>query len=669
LPQAKASGYKQGYPAACGGEDSFQNRKSMCGITGFTSRISGTASENILKKMTQSLSHRGPDDQGFYSSNGIFFGHTRLSIIDIERGHQPMMNEDSAIAVIFNGEIYNFLELKETLKDHKFRTSSDTEVIVHLYEKHGKNLFNLLNGMFAMAIWDDHMHTLIVARDRMGKKPLYYSVPGRDIIFASELKTILLHPDVERRISPFGAAKYLALDYVPAPMTIIENVYKLEPGHMLEWHDGHISITQYWDIDPLRGMADSNDSISPSYENEDAAKERLSELLMDSVRNRLISDVPLGLFLSGGIDSTTIAVMMHEFLPSRSIKTFTIGFDEKSFDESSHARTIARHFQTDHHEEILSSKVMLESMNEILEKMDEPVGDNSFIPTFLLSKFARKHVTVALGGDGGDELFLGYPTFQAHKIARILDRVLFAGKKEFVSVMKFFASLIPVNTGNISLDFQIKRFIEGMDFDSISRHFIWIGGIRPEKSINLLSSDLRKKVCAESILSDIFRHAEKIKCKARDDFDVLSYVYAKLYLQDDILVKVDRASMANSLEVRAPFLDYRIVDFAASLPASMKLKFFSTKFLLKKMLKGRVPDSILRRPKKGFGIPVSGWFRKELRAFLIDTLDPMKIREQGIFDEKQVLRLIDDHMKGRADNRKPLWSLLVFQIFMERLKK
>jgi asparagine synthase (glutamine-hydrolysing) len=605
-----------------------------------------------LPRMTLALGHRGPDDEGYFVHEygdgvGVGLGFRRLAIIDLETGNQPLTNESGSLRLVFNGEIYNFRELRRELegRGHRFATNTDTEVLVHLYEDLGARSLERLNGMFAFALWDAERRELVLGRDRFGKKPLYYAALDRSLLFASELKALLEHPACPTRLDLDSLARYLALEYVPTPRSIFAGVNKLPGGCVLRWRDGRASVEPYWD---LSFGADDAPRSDEEYVDEFRARFR------EAVRRRLVSDVPLGAFLSGGVDSSSVVAMMVDALPPTAVKTFTIGFDEPSFDESEHARRVAAHFGTDHHEEVFTSRTLVDLLPTIVEFLDEPFADASVLPTYLLSHFTRQHVTVALGGDGSDELLAGYPTFPA-------DRMAAAYRVPRLLHDKFLAPVVdrlPVSTSNFSFDFKAKRFLRGATLPPEVRHPTWLGSFTPEEQGALLGGDPR----------DPYEEQRRAFAAAPTNHRVerLVYLYAKTYLQDDILVKVDRASMACSLEVRAPFLDVELVEFLGGVPPRLKLRGWSTKRLLKRAMAGMLPTGIAARRKKGFGIPIAGWFKHELREALQDELAESRLREQGIFEPGEVQRLLAEHLAGRRDHRKPLWTLFVFQLWHRR---
>ena len=621
----------------------------MCGICGMVGRE--PVDREALKRMTNVMRHRGPDDEGYFVDEyddgiSVGLGFRRLSIIDLHTGNQPIGNENGSVQVVFNGEIYNFRQLRRDLqaRGHRFVTQADTEVIPHLYEEYGERCVERLHGMFAFALWDSSTRELLLARDRFGKKPLYYCVLGDSLLYASELKSLLQHPQCPSSLDLESLSRYLALEYVPAPRSIFDGVNKLPGGHILRWRDGSVSAEPYWDLTfDEEGMRSKEDVV-----------ERFRVLLREAVRRRLISDVPLGAFLSGGIDSSSVVAMMVEALPPRDVKTFSIGFADPSFDESSHARRVAAHFGTDHHEETFTPSVMLNVLPVVTEFLDEPLGDASILPTYLLSRFTREVVTVALGGDGADELLAGYPTFAAERVARLyaMPRLL----HEHVVVP--LADRIPTRTSNFSFDFKVKRFLRGARHPAAERQQSWLGSFTPGEQRALLVQPAGDGF-AESRL--MFANAP-----TNNKLNQLVYLYAKTYLQDDILTKVDRASMACSLEVRAPFLDFDLVEFLGTVPPSLKLRRFDTKHLLKRAMAELLPAGIADRPKKGFGIPVAEWLTGPLREWLLSELSVARLRDQGLFEPTEVQRLIGEHLAGRRDHRKSLWTLFVFQLWHRR---
>jgi asparagine synthase (glutamine-hydrolysing) len=632
----------------------------MCGIVGFlTSNIVDIPDREVLRAMREILSHRGPDDRGEYirplDEKGpfVFFGHRRLSIIDLTTGHQPLANEDETVWVIFNGEIYNFNELREELKGrgHQFRTRSDTEVIVHSYEEYREECFKRFNGMFAIGIWDEKRNRLVLARDRLGKKPLYYSFINETFLFASELKAIVLYPVFPRKIDPLSLMKYLFFEFIPCPHTIFKEAKKIPAASYLIYDKKGIEVRQYWSpFDPLEGEKNLSEA---------EAELRMMELLKESVKRRLISDVPLGVFLSGGIDSSTITALAQREVPGK-IKTFSIGFEDPSFDESKYASLASKHIGTEHHEQIMVPNDLLNIVPGLPDILDEPMADASILPTYLLSKFTRGHVTVALGGDGGDELFAGYPTYLAHKFAKPYER--FFGF--FHPVSNFLASLLPVSDDNISFDFKVKKFLSGIGYPDGVRNAVWLGSFSFPDLEKVISPEIRNLSDPHRLVEEISSYEKEIP--ASDLTTLLQYLDLKLYLQESILVKVDRASMACSLEVRAPFLDHKLVEYVMGLPSHLKLKGLTSKYILKKAMKNYLPGEVIERKKKGFGVPIAKWVKGPLNALFGDLLSPDRIKREGFLNPESVTTLLQDHLLNRKDNRKQLWTLLVWELWVNR---
>ena len=618
----------------------------MCGICGVAGGDPADG-RDLVHRMCSALVHRGPDDEGIEQIAGraqgasefVTLGMRRLSIIDLQGGHQPMHNEDSTVWVVQNGEIYNHLELRKVLvaAGHTFNTESDTEVLVHGYEEWGEEMVERLNGMFAFALLDRRRGTVLLARDRMGIKPLHYAIDGGRLVFASELKALLSDPALRKGVDPLALDDYLAYEFVPSPNSIVRGISKLQPGHTLTWSVAESThrLRRYWSP---RLNLDGADSRSV-----DEECDRLRSVLRESVRKELISDVPLGVFLSGGIDSSAVAAMMAQL--GGEVKSFSVGFADRSFDESAHARLVARRLGTDHHELTLEPDMLLDLVPKLPDLLDEPLGDASIIPTFLLSEFTRRHVKVALGGDGGDELFAGYPTLQAHRLAAYYlkaPRLLREGLIEPV------VRRLPVSRGNLSFDFRAKRFVSGAAYPTAERHQRWMGSFDREERTALLATDVRREGSEDS---------------SGDELNQVLLLDMRLYLENDILVKLDRASMMASLEGRVPLLNNDFVEYATHLPLNLKLRGLRSKFLFKRALRGVLPDSILNRPKKGFGIPVAHWFRGPLREQMLSVLSPDRIAREGFFDPRAVKRLIDDHLDGRRDNRKQLWTLFAFELW------
>ncbi|PYS90697.1 MAG: asparagine synthase (glutamine-hydrolyzing) [Acidobacteria bacterium] len=628
----------------------------MCGITGWAymdARVPpAEGAAELLRSMCERIVHRGPDSEGVMVAQGVGLGMRRLAIIDLATGEQPVWNEDRSVAVILNGEIYNYRELRAELeaRGHAFRSSSDTEVLPHLYEEYGARMLDHLNGMFAFALWDARARRLLLARDPLGEKPLYWGVFQGQLLFASEPKVLLAHPAVKTQLNLAALRQYLAFDYVPAPLSIYEGIQKLPAAHVLTLEDGRVEVRPYWQL--------SYRKLDPMPDEQEAT-EQVRELLADSVRMRLVSDVPLGVLLSGGVDSSTVTAFAVR-ASHAPVKTFSISFAEKSFDESAYARGVADFLGTDHHEERLSADLAADLVGEIGSWLDEPLSDPSVVPTYLLSRFTRQHVTVALGGDGGDEIFAGYPMYLGHRVARVYEHMPRALSRLLVEPA---IRLLPVKTKNLSLDFKARKFLEGMNHaDMVARHHIWFGSFTPREQDALLTSDVKRKTDA-----DVYAQARELydACDAADPIERMQYLDTKLYLAEDILTKVDRTSMAVSLEVRAPFLDKRVVEYAAALPFNYKLRGRTGKYILKRAVAPLLPSFVTRRGKKGFGVPVAEWLKHRLRPLARDLLAPARLRRHGLFDPAYVARLQDEHERGIANHRKLLWALLVFELWHE----
>jgi asparagine synthase (glutamine-hydrolysing) len=627
----------------------------MCGITGWANVDSNVppfeGARELLHSMCERMTHRGPDSEGLLVTNGAALGMRRLAIIDLVTGEQPVFNEDKSVAVILNGEIYNYRELRADLekRGHSFRSASDTEVLPHLYEEYGDAMVRELNGMFAFALWDSRRRRMLIARDRFGEKPLYWGVFDKTLLFASEPKVLLAHPSVRPALNLQALRQYLSFDYVPAPLSIYEGINKLPAAHKLVLEDGDVKAECYWKLDYK--------TVTPVPTVQDAAA-HLRELLADAVRMRLVSDVPLGVLLSGGVDSSTVAALAVR-ASSEPVKTFSISFAEASFDESAYARGVAKFLGTDHHEERLSANLAANLVSEIGSWMDEPFSDPSLVPTYLLSRFTRKHVTVALGGDGGDELFAGYPMYGGIRWAEIYKRVPLPVRNSLIEPL---VRLLPVKTKNLSFDYKALRFVTGAKYDVVKRHHIWFGSFTPEEQEKLLSAEALRETNG-----DIYRQAREMmtECGEVDLVKSMQNLDTRLYLAEDILTKVDRASMAVSLEVRAPFLDPRVAEFAASLPSNYKLRGHKTKYILKKAVDELLPSFVTRRGKKGFGVPVAEWLKFKLRPLARDLLSPERVRRAGVFNPDFVSRLQDEHERGIANHRKLLWTLLMFELWHE----
>ena len=614
----------------------------------------GGGNRSDLENMIAAIKHRGPDNTGVFFVGDVGLAHARLSVIDLsERGHQPMFNDDKTIGIVFNGEIYNFKELRNELikLGYKFKSDTDTEVIIYLYEEFGESCFERLNGMFAIGLYDFKQKKLILARDRMGEKPLYWSFFGGTLMFASELRAIMEHRIFKKELNLDALNKYLTYEYVPTPHSIFKNVYKLEPASYLVYQNKEIKKIKFWEIEF------NNSGISF-----DEAITQLDKKINESVKLRMVSDVPFGVFLSGGLDSSTIAYYAQKN-SSRKIKTFSVNFEEKSFDESKYAKKVSDILGTEHYDQLLTAKNLIETLSTI-DLIDEPIGDASIIPTYLLSKHARNYVTVALGGDGGDELFAGYPTFQADVLAGIYEKIPTLIKKIFLEKI---IHKIPETDNNFNLGFRLKTFVKGLGGDKNYRHHRWLGSFTAEEKEKLFKREIWNEIDAKKDFEEIDYYLKNIK--AEDHRNKTLGLYMRTYLMDEVLVKVDRASMKNSLEIRSPFLDPNLVELANSLPFSFKLKGFTTKYILKKLMEDKLPGSIVYRKKKGFGIPLSRWLRNELKEFCDGLLSEEKIKNQGLFNYDYIARLKQEHFDENKNNRKKLWTLMAFMIWYEKYMK
>jgi asparagine synthase (glutamine-hydrolysing) len=626
----------------------------MCGICGIVASGSlGPDSRDLVRSMCASIIHRGPDDDGYYFDDRAALGMRRLSIIDLRTGHQPISNEDGTVWTVFNGEIFNFPVLRDELlaQGHRFTTRSDTEVIVHLYEEHGPEFMHKLNGMFAIALWDKARRRFMLVRDRLGVKPLHYAVRGGELLFASEIKA-LLKAGLPRELDRESLARFFTFEYIPAPRTIFTGLAKLPPGHRLIFEGGRLDIQPYWDV-----RFRSRDL--PPRRAEDYADE-LYRRLKEAVRIRLISDVPLGVFLSGGVDSSTVTALMSETSGNR-VQTYSIGFREKSFDELDYARSVAERFGTDHTEFVVESGQVRDLVPVLMRFLDEPLADASVIPTYIISKLARQHVTVALAGDGGDELFGGYDTYKAARVAALYRKVPRFLRRGLVRPA---VRLLPASKKRLSFEFKAKKFIAGVEYPPEVSNIVWWGAYSPEDRVRLFTPEFQASL-REDPFAPVTSALDRGPGPDADTLDRLAYLDLKLYLQDDLLVKVDRMSMANSLEIRTPFLDYTFVEFAATIPSRLKLKGFTSKYILKKMLQGRVPDEVLTRKKIGFDIPLGPWIREELWDFVNDTLSPAALGRHGFFNTAYVRDLLDEHRSGAHNHRQLLWPLLIFQFWYD----
>ena len=609
----------------------------MCGIAGFVA-ARAVAGRDVLERMTRALAHRGPDAEGYFldAERGVHLGHRRLSIVDLSGGAQPMATADQDLVIVFNGEIYNHAELRAELqsKGCRFQTDhSDTEVLLEGYREWGEGMLERLNGMFAFAIFDKVHRKLFIARDRFGKKPLYWFQRNGVFAFASELTALLRHPGSPRNESPIALKKYFAYGYIPAPHTVIEGIQKLPGGWCgtLDIASSRWNKRKWWEF----RLEPSSAEATPEQCNRWAAE--LLEVLDLAVKRRLMSDVPLGVFLSGGIDSSAVAALASRHLPAGRLRTFSVGFTDSSFDELPYAREAAAFIGSVHESEVLDLSRAREMIPGLLARLDEPMGDGSLLPTWLLCGFTRRHVTVALGGDGGDELFAGYDPFKALRAADLYASLV---PRAIHPALLMLASWIPVSHANISLDFKIKRMLRGLSYGEKLRLPVWMGPLEARQIDDYFGDHTApEELYSEAIEAwdSAGEHASRV--------DRASEFFTRLYLQDDILAKVDRASMLHGLEARSPFLDLEVVDFARKIPHTVKLRGGTTKWILKRALQPVLPASILYRKKKGFGTPLGQWFRDKALAPEI----PVGI--SGSF----VKRAVHSHQIGRGDERLFLW--------------
>jgi asparagine synthase (glutamine-hydrolysing) len=622
----------------------------MCGITGFIDQWDATKTRGaderaqILDRMCRVITHRGPDDQGVLVQPGVALGMRRLSIIDLSGGHQPISNEDGSVTIVFNGEIYNYRELQSLLQSrgHEFKTNSDTETIVHAYEEFGASCVDHLRGMFAFAIWDERQKTLFIARDRVGKKPLYYSITSSGtFVFGSELKTLLQHPDVERNTNPRALDAYFSLGYVPDPLSIFKNVEKLSPGHHLTFAGGRLSVERYWDFEY---HTNGNDHRAVDYLDE------LRSLLEESVKLRLVSDVPLGAFLSGGVDSSTVVGLMARAL-DQPVKTFSIGFNEDSFDELKYARLTAEKFQTDHHEFLVTPDIC-EVVDQLAWHFDEPFADSSAIPTYVVSKLAREHVKVVLTGDGGDELFAGYTRYlteQRRGKFDLLPRFVREG------LMNPLSRSLPHSAWG-------RNYLHNVSLDPITRYLDNVSVFSGLNKGALYTADFSDQLRSGSHLRTYFQELSG-NVRTNAGLDSLLYIDSKTYLPGDILTKVDRMSMAVSLEARVPLLDHKLIEFVTRIPAGLKMMGTETKHLFKQAIADLVPREILNRPKMGFGVPIQHWINQQLRERIRDTLNDPRTVQRGYVTKEYVALMLDEHERGRRDHSMALWALLMLELW------
>ena len=622
----------------------------MCGIVGVLELDGSTSpSRHVLESMATAIAHRGPDERGIWTDGCVGLAARRLRVVDLVTGQQPLVNEDGSIRLVANGEIYNARELRDDLrgKGHLFTTRTDTEVIVHAYEDAGPACLERLEGMFAFALWDGRLQRLVLARDRFGEKPLYYARLPRTLLFASEPKALLMHPGVSRELDWQALARYLTHDYVPAPHAIFRALRKLPPSQwMAVSADGSETGGRYWTPPAPR-------AIRPTMRE---AAESVLDLLRRSVRRRVVCDVPWGVFLSGGLDSSLVTALAAAESP-RPVKTFAIGFGESTYDERAAAADVAARLGTEHHEVVLTPSGARELLPDVARFFDEPFADATALPAVLLARLARQHVTVTLSGDGGDELFCGYPTQTAHGAADLYARVPPVLHRALVAA----AGRLPTSHRYLSFDFALRRFLREARRPALERHLRWMGSFAPETLGRLLVPDVHREIRDPEPYEEAYDGIAPLRPRsAREIATALDLIF---YLSEDNLVQADRSSMSTALEVRAPFLDRRLAEYVLGLPVDLRAGLWRTKPLLRRAARAVLPARVTRRRKHGFGVPTGAWLRGELRDPLTDMLAPGRLRRQGIFDARYVSSLLDQHLCGTANHRKELWTLLMFQLW------
>jgi asparagine synthase (glutamine-hydrolysing) len=636
----------------------------MCGICGILNlQLQPLVRADRIDPMAASIFHRGPDSSGKFQLPHIALAIRRLSIIDLETGNQPLSNETGDITLVFNGEIYNYRELNKGLleRGHHFKTHSDGETIIHLYEERGPDCLRELNGMFAIALWDDRAQRLLLARDRAGEKPLYYWRDGQTLVFGSEIKALLEYPGISRAIDPTALTHYFFYGHFPSPNSVYADIKKLPAAHRMVVEGGNIQIEPYWrPQDYLR----SPDAPPVTASQERELVEELAVHLRQAAESRLVSDVPLGVFLSGGVDSSAIVAIMSELSPGN-VNSFSVNFPEKTFNEEPYSTLVAKRFRTQHHVLTADKPSMYNALMMLAEYLDEPMADPAVVPTYMISRFAREHIKVALSGEGSDELFGGYPTYLGARLADYYLNLPGVVRREFFGRLQRF---LPVSTGAVPIGLFLRRFLAHAEKAPAERHHIWFGMFNPTELDQLFSPDWAGP---RPPSSRIFSPLAPLLEGARFDETLSEMLYLdfRLYLEDNLLVKVDRASMACSLELRTPFLDHRLIEFAEGLPGQLKVRGFKLKYLLKKAVERWLPHEIVYRQKRGFSVPIASWMRNELRPLVDETLGEDKLRREGVFNVAFVRRLLNEHWSGKSDNRRVLWALFSFQLWYDRWGK
>ena len=634
----------------------------MCGIVGIAGpgiesrHGDGQGAAQAVRRMAETITHRGPDGEGFYDDGGCAIGIQRLAIVDLEASPPPFASEDGSIRSVVNGEIYNGDELRKDLqgRGHRFTTRVDTEVIPHLYEERGADLVHALHGMFALAVWDKRRRTLLLARDRAGEKPLFYFERDGEIAFASELRALVGLPGAPRGVDPVALRRYLLHGFFPAPLTPFAGIEKLPAGHLLTAGPEGVAVRSYWDL------ADHFESSQSASRQRSDIAEELDERLARAVERRRKSDVPVGVFLSGGLDSSTVLAYMAEQV-GVGVPVFALGHTDAGFDEAGFARETAQFFDADFHQLVLSEADLADGLRRVGEGFDEPLGDASTIPSHLLARFARDRVKVVLSGEGADELFAGYPTYLGHRVAGWYGKLPAAVGRALLGAA---AKMLPVKMGNVGPDYLLQMFASAAQRSLIERHSIWFGCLAPERHGELFSDRLNELLADDDPFASARSQLDGREFP--DDLARLLYTDFTMYLQDDLLTKVDRATMLASLEARAPFLDHELAEFVAGLPSGIKLSGLTTKAILRRAVRRRLPKSVLSRRKRGFNIPFSRWLLHGLGEQLRERFSPEKVESRGLFSPAGVNRLLDEHLSLEADHRKPLFALLVFDLWCDR---
>jgi asparagine synthase (glutamine-hydrolysing) len=621
----------------------------MCGICGIAN-YRGYPSKTTIRQMCDSMVHRGPDGEGIYVAPSVGIGMRRLAVIDLQTGQQPITNETGTVRVVFNGEIYNYRELREQLevKGHGFHTASDTEIIPHLYEEYGLEFPARLNGMFAIALWDCDLERLVLIRDRTGIKPLLYSVKNGVLYFGSEIKCILAVNGSDRKLDVLGLDQLLTFEYTASPRTLFSDVSKLPPGSILVWHQGRIEVRSFWDL--------SLSQQDPGWEEEEWA-DRLRYTMDNAVRRQMVSDVPLGSFLSGGVDSSIIVSAMSR-ASSQPIKTFSIGFANESYNELLFAREVAARYRTDHHETMLEPQY-LSMVEEVISHMDQPIGDFSVFPTLLISKVARKKVTVVLSGDGGDELFAGYDTYGADRWAQnSLDLLPSRIRRS----LWFLSKALPLSEAKKGLPNKLRRFFDGGCYPKTWQHMRWMTFLSPQQREELFLPDVHAAICGqhEGIIETYLDNG------GQDRLQRQLYCDTRFYLSENILPKVDLMSMATSLEARVPYLDNEVLDLILRMPSSLKCKNGIRKYILKKAYAPYLPPSVLSREKQGFSIPLKTWLNNEWNGLMSESLSHSELEDCRLFNTRTVERWMGEHETGKENHSHILWALMVFQLWRKK---